>query len=217
MTKIKICGLKNGAHARAAVEAGADFIGLVFAPSRRRVNVTEARDVVQAVKENDNDVVTAGVFVNEKAKNITAMADEVGLDWVQLSGGEPASLCRELDRPVLKVVHVGGDKAVTVCRRLDRMEKALKGRQHLFLLDTRTPDGYGGTGQTFDWEAARVASARFPVMVAGGLRPDNVADVLEALQPWGVDVSSGVETEGTKDVDKIREFIRKVRAYDDRA
>jgi len=214
MTKIKICGITTEEQARAAAAAGADFIGLVFAESRRRVDAPTARRIVAAARENGSAVGAVGVFVNEPAATIMKVAREVGLDWLQLSGDESAAFGRGLDRPVLKVVHVGGEKSVTLCRKLARMEKTLRGHQHLFLLDTRAPDRYGGTGRTFDWEAARVASEKFPVMVAGGLTPDNVTEALAALHPWGVDVSSGVETEGSKDVDKIRHFIRKVREYD---
>jgi phosphoribosylanthranilate isomerase len=214
MTKIKICGVTTEEHARAAADAGADFIGLIFAPSRRRVSPPEAREIVRAVKKHGFHGETVGVFVNEAAENIMKVVDEVGLDWVQLSGDEPAAFGRALGRPVIKAVHVGAESAVVLRRRLARLEKELGGHQHLFLLDTRSPEKYGGTGKTFDWEAVKVVVERYPVMVAGGLTPDNVVAALEALHPWGVDVSSGVETEGSKDVSKIRDFIRKVRDHD---
>jgi phosphoribosylanthranilate isomerase len=214
MTKIKICGLMTGEHAGAAAAAGADFVGVIFAPSRRQVGEQEAKRIVKAARKHRRDVQAVGVFVNETAENIMAIADRVRLDWVQLSGDEPAAFGRELGRPVLKVVHVGREKAITLCRRLDKMEKELGGHQHLFLLDTRAPGRYGGTGKPFDWAAAQVAAERFPVMMAGGLTPDNVREAIAALHPWGVDVSSGVETDGTKDADKIRDFIKKVRDDD---
>lgn len=214
MTKVKICGVRTAAHGTAAAEAGADLIGLVFAPSRRQVTADEAKAVVTAIKKSDTDVQTVGVFVKETAAAINATADEAGLDWVQLSGDEPAALGRELERPVVMVVHVGGETSKVLARRLDAMEKELKGHQHLFLLDTHTKHAYGGTGTAFDWDAAKFAAGRFPVIVAGGLTPENVTDAIEALHPWGVDVSTGVETDGDKDADKIREFIRKVREYD---
>lgn len=214
MTKIKICGITTEEQVRAAVEAGADFIGLVFAESRRRVGPNEARNIAKAARKRGNGVQTVGVFVKETADNIMATAEKVGLDWLQLSGDEPASFGRRLDRPVIQVVHVGGESSVTLSRRLDRMDKVFRGHQHLFLLDTHAKHRYGGTGKAFDWEAAKVVAERFPLVLAGGLTPDNVTDALDALHPWGVDVSTGVETDGSKDVDKIREFITKVREYD---
>lgn len=195
-----------------AAGAGADFLGLVFAPSRRQVTPEQAKPLVEAVRRLQPRPLIVGVFVNEKASKVNRLAEQLGLDWVQLSGDETLSYCREISRPVIKVCHIsGGETAARVLGEIAAgLELEPSGRL-VYLLDTRLDETYGGTGQPFDWSIAREVAARFPVIVAGGLAPDNVARLMKEARPWGVDVSSGVESGGRKDPDKIRAFIKAVR------
>jgi len=212
MIRVKICGIGSEEPALAAAQNGADFIGLVFAESPRQITPARARKIVAALKESGATAQTVGVFVNAPAARVSKIAASCGLDWVQLSGDEPWEYCRQLARPVIKVVRISRNNGTeTVCRDLAYGGDLLGKQPHLFLLDASVASRYGGTGRTFDWDLARPIAARFPVIIAGGLRPANVAAAIEIISPWGVDVSSGVETKGVKDLKKIRDFIRKVR------
>lgn len=212
MTRIKICGIKNEEQALAAARAGADFIGVVFAESPRQVTTEQAQKIVSALKQNKAKAEVVGVFVNTPAVVLNNIAGTCHLDWVQLSGDEPWEYCRELERPVIKVVRVSRKYLPEpACTDLAYGSRLLNNRKHMFLLDSDNSDKYGGTGLTFDWDQARTIAEQFPVIVAGGLTPENVAAAIEIISPWGVDVSSGVETNGTKDMKKIRKFIKAVR------
>jgi phosphoribosylanthranilate isomerase len=209
MTKVKICGLSEIDQALVAGRAGADFIGLVFASSRRQVTPEKAHGLVEAIRGSGTRPAVVGVFANSTAAEINRIADCCWLDVVQLSGREPWSLCLEINRPVIKVVRVFPDTvAEEVLEEIEAGFRMLSGKEFFCLLDST----YGGSGQTFDWAVAKTVSARFPVMVAGGLTPTNVEQLLRAVKPWGVDVSSGVETDGQKDPAKISAFIEAVRA-----
>jgi phosphoribosylanthranilate isomerase len=215
MTHIKICGIKEEEHARVLAEAGIDFIGLVFASSPRQVTRAQARKIAAAVKKFKNGPETVGVFVNTPAATIRQTAETCGLDWVQLNGDEPWALCRELDLPVIKVIRVSRThKAEQICSDLEYGDKLLAKRKHIFLLDANARDKYGGTGTKFDWKLAVPIARRLPVIIAGGLTPDNVKEAVKLIKPWGVDVSSGVETKGAKDMRKIMNFINSVREAD---
>jgi phosphoribosylanthranilate isomerase len=156
-----------------------------------------------------------GVFVNVHAGTVNRVAEICGLDRVQLSGDEPWEYCRDIERPIIKAMRVGrNNPAVQVMKDIDYGMRILKGREIAILLDTSLPDRYGGTGETFDWEAARPIARQFPVIIAGGLSPVNVSQAINTLIPWGVDVSSGVETRGVKDLNKIKKFIEAVRKTD---
>ena len=215
MIRIKICGIKNEEHALAAARAGADFIGLVFAQSPRQVRPARAEKIVAALKKEKARTKTVGVFVNARAGRMDRIADACRLDWVQLSGDEPWETCRELGRPVIKVVRVSRNfRASSVNEHLAYGHRLLGRQKHIFLLDANVREKYGGTGMTFSWDMARPIAARFPVIVAGGLTPENVAEAIKIIRPWGVDVSSGVETGGVKDVEKILKFIAAAREAD---
>ncbi len=215
MIRVKICGITSEEQALAATQAGADFIGLVFAASPRQIAPSRARKIVASLRESGAAAQTVGVFVNTPVARVNKIADSCGLDWVQLSGDEPWEYCRQLARPVIKVVRISrGSGPEPVCHDLAYGQKLLGQQPHIFMLDASVASRYGGTGRTFDWDLARPIAARFPVIIAGGLRPANVAAAIEIIAPWGVDVSSGVETKGVKDLKKIRDFIRKVRQND---
>jgi len=214
VTQVKICGIKDKVHALAAAEAGADFIGFVFAPSRRQVTPDEARQIVDAIKKSGCAAKTVGVFVNTPALQVNTIADLCHLDWVQLSGDEPWEYCLEINRPIIRAIRLGGQSSEDVCAQLALGASMLSTRTLIVLLDSEVKGKYGGTGIAFDWSLAKLVAMRFPVMMAGGLTPENVAEAIQIVAPWGVDVSSGVEVEGVKDAAKIRAFIEAVRKTD---
>lgn len=211
MTKVKICGLSEVEHALAAAEAGADFISMVFAPSPRQVSLEKAIPLVEAIHNLKPCPAVVGVFVNLEAREINHIAKSSQLDWVQLSGNETWQYCQKIKQPLIKVIHVSGQKSEAVIAEIERGYRTLATREFICTLDTASKDRYGGTGRAFDWQLAKEVAARFPVMIAGGLTPENVGRLVEEVQPWGVDVSSGVETDGRKDIAKIAAFIQAVR------
>jgi phosphoribosylanthranilate isomerase len=209
MTKVKIDGLMEVEHALTAAGAGADFVGMVVAaPARRKVTIERAREISEAVHGLENPPEVVGIFVNLPAGEVNKIAGKCGLDRVQLNGSEDWTYCLKIERPVAKVIHmVEGKKASEVAAEIEEGFKKVSGKDVICLLDTQVEGAYGGTGQTFDWEMAKEAAEKFNVMVAGGLTPGNVGQLIRQVNPWGVDVSSGVETGGVKNNDKIRAFI----------
>lgn len=211
MTKVKICGIADIGYVDTSAEAGADLIGVVFAPSPRQVNAQKAREIATAAGEHNLPVI--GVFVNTDADTVNLLADFCGLDRVQLSGGETFDYCKYIKKPIIKAVHVSSkwteDKLIS---HLEEGKRTLGTQELTYLLDTYEEQKYGGTGKTFSWEIAKKVTTAFPIIIAGGLDPDNVGRVVGDLKPWGVDVSSGVETNGVKDKNKIKAFIKAVRS-----
>jgi phosphoribosylanthranilate isomerase len=212
MTKIKICGITQVEDAVAATVAGADFLGLVFAPSKRRINMETGLQITAVIRSIDKRPLVAGVFVNLPASEVNETARYCRLDYVQLSGNEDWDYCKDIDFPVIKVIHINdGCNSEQVIKEIGAGYKAFLKHKPVILLDTGKGNYFGGTGQTFDWNLAEEIAVAYPVIVAGGLSPDNVNQLIKTARPWGVDVSSGVETNGTKDVGKIRSFIDTVR------
>jgi phosphoribosylanthranilate isomerase len=215
MTRIKICGIKEETHALVAAKTGADFIGLVFAPSRRQITVAQAAKIVSALKQSGHATEAVGLFVNCPAAEINRIADTCHLDWVQLSGDESWEYCLEIQRPLLKVVRVNRRQTQPdICDALAQGAKILAVKRHIFLLDSHIKGQYGGTGMAFNWGLARQAAERFPVIIAGGLTPENAVQVIQRAAPWGVDVSTGVEVAGVKHAARIRAFVTAVRRAD---
>ena len=228
MTYVKICGVSDPKHARVAAACGADFVGIVFAPSQRQVTLGQAKQVAKALGKTPGDPLAAsdaatieealrrrrpllvGVFADQDPDTINGIAEEVGLDLVQLSGSEPWAVNAHLRHPVLK------------CMKMRDGETAADLLFHyhgtaLLLLDPFVPGVYGGTGRTLDWRIAAEIARKTPTVLAGGLTPDNVGEAVRSVQPWAVDVSSGVETGGAKDPAKIRAFIAAAKSCDSAA
>jgi len=216
MTRIKICGIRDKVNALAAVKAGADYIGLVFAPSQRQVTPPNAREIASAVKKSNAATRVVGVFVNAPVFQINEIADFCALDVVQLSGDESWEYCGKIANPVIKAIRVGQQSLEDLYTELSAASKFFTGHRFITLLDSQVEGKYGGTGESFNWNLAKQIAEKFPVIIAGGLDPKNVARLIETVRPWGVDVSSGVETGGVKDISKINAFIRAARKADEK-
>jgi phosphoribosylanthranilate isomerase len=215
MTYIKICGMKNAADALVAAEAGADYIGMVFAASPRQVTPDIAAKITASLQENKANAMSVGVFVNAPLPIVRKIAAMCRLDWVQLSGDESWEYCRELERPIIKVIKFTGLEPIEIIyNQINEGNKIMGNNQYMVLLDTAVKEKYGGTGTTFDWERARPIVEQYQVIIAGGLNAENVGGAIKTLKPWGVDVSTGVETNGVKDMKKIIGFIQAVREAD---
>lgn len=206
MTKIKICGVTLADDAARASAAGADYVGLNFWPkSKRHVELARARMLADAIRAAGAARVV-GVFVDAKLEAIAEVHARVGLDVVQLHGGESrddaAAIARAVNRPVWKAIAA------------DRIDDLDSWAVDAILLDTPTA-GKGGSGETFDWAVAREARRRHParaLVLAGGLSPDNVARAVAEVAPWAVDVASGVESApGIKDAAKLAAFVAAIR------
>jgi indole-3-glycerol phosphate synthase/phosphoribosylanthranilate isomerase/anthranilate synthase/indole-3-glycerol phosphate synthase/phosphoribosylanthranilate isomerase len=202
---VKLCGLTRPEHGSLAARVGTDAIGLILAPSRRQVSPSQARKIIQAAGET----LAVGVFVNESPSTIAAISASIGLGAIQLSGDESADRCFETSAltglPVIKALRPANESKPETLDAYSLAGAAL-------LLDTPSSDGsYGGTGQTGDWSLRRPMAERWPIIVSGGLTPENVAAALAAVEPAGVDVSSGTETNGTKDAQKMQAFVGAAR------
>jgi phosphoribosylanthranilate isomerase len=198
--RVKICGVTRAEDALAAVRLGADALGFNFWPgSKRHITPAAARGIIARLPPF---VTPVGVFVNQLEGEMRAIAAESGIQVFQLHGDEPPELCARLNLPVVKAIPV--DQVRTLSRLLSYEVSA-------FLLDTPSR-GYGGSGEPFDWSLAEGVSEVAPVILAGGLTPENVAAAVRAVRPYAVDVASGVESSpGVKDVARMSRFFAAVR------
>ncbi len=204
-TRIKICGITRAEDADAAVEAGADALGLVFyPPSPRAVDVAQAVDAVGNVPAF---VSVTALFVNPTVEEVQRVLDSVRIDFIQFHGDEDDDFCRQFKRPYIKALRVR--QASDVVASCMRFPGALA-----ILLDSYKPGVPGGTGETFDWSLIPETPPK-PIILAGGLEPDNVASAITQIRPFAVDISGGVEaSKGIKDHRKIEEFVNEVYRVD---
>lgn len=201
MTRIKICGLTRKEDILAVNEALPDYIGFVFAKSRREVKEETAFELKKLLRP---EILSVGVFVNEDMNRIKHLCDRGIIDIVQLHGDEKPSYISQLKEYIKNPII----KALRVSKREDFIEASVFPSDYL-LFDTYHKDQYGGTGERFDWTI--VPKLDQAVFIAGGINCDNVLEAINCLKPYCVDVSSAVETDGYKDVAKIHKFIQKVR------
>ena len=212
-TTVKICGVRRIEDALVAAQAGADYFGMVFVPGRRRrIEPEAARIITDGVRDGDRESPkSVGLFGDRPLDDVLATIATAGLDYAQLCGDEPMDYCRAVLRHagVIKVLHVSNDdRPDAVADRIDAFTAA----GCTVTLDSQVAGLHGGTGQSFDWRiAAQLAASGRRFLLAGGLTPDNVAAAIAAVHPWGVDVSSGVETDGVQDPAKIRQFVANAR------
>lgn len=219
-TRVKICGLRTAEAAWVAAGAGADFLGFVFVEGvRRQLKAFEGQAVIRSYRTRGDrrdrrrgrGPQVVGLFRNQDAEWVNHVARQMDIDCVQLTGDEDESYARSIHRPVFRQVRISPETthaglSATVQTQLDAGRTVVLDRY-----DEKVP---GGGGVSFDWSVAEGVAGREGVLLAGGLTPENVGDAIRQLKPWGVDVSSGVETDGVKDHDKIRAFIEAVRASD---
>lgn len=199
MIRVKICGLTTLEDALAAAEAGADALGFVlYKQSPRCISVAEAQGIVRRLPPF---VTTVGLFVNQPTQWVRIMAERCGVDILQFQGDESAAYCEAFGQRAVKAIRVKDRESLA-----DMSEYAVRA----FVLDAYREGEYGGTGQTFDWNLAVAAKSHGRIILAGGLTPENVAEAVARVRPFGVDVSTGVEgsVKGTKDHGKIRAFIQ---------
>ena len=200
--KVKICGMTNLKDVKVAVDGGVDAVGFIFyKKSPRSVTMQEVREIILELPPFVDSV---GVFVNETAEQINKIADHCKLDRVQLHGDESPAFCKKIRRRVIKAIRI---------KDIQSLKKLSDYPVSSFLLDTFSKDQYGGTGKVFDWNLAYPAKKYGPIILAGGLTPINVHQAIQRIQPYGVDVCSGVESQpGIKDHKKMKAFLKNVKA-----
>lgn len=212
--KVKICGIRTYDEALAAIEAGVDILGFNFYPQSPRyitpgncLHLTVKLEM--ALREELARIMLIGVFVNAEQDNIHAIFRDCHLDMIQLAGDEPPELMENLGERAFKVMRPSS--AEELAEAVERYP--IRTMAPAWLVDTKRPGQYGGTGETANWALARQLAQKSPILLAGGLRADNVAEAIHQVHPWGVDSASGVESEpGVKDPQKMREFVQAVRA-----
>ena len=197
MIPVKICGITTCEDAEMAVNYGASAIGIIFYErSPRYIHPEKVEEWISAVPEKMKKV---GVFVNEKRENIKTIVEKLNLDFIQLHGDESPEYCDKMIRPVIKAFHVGADFDPDVLRSF---------QAHAFLFDTYQKGKPGGTGRNFNWALISDLKMDTPIILSGGLNPDNINEGIETVQPSAVDVNSGVESEpGIKDKAKVEKLF----------
>jgi len=202
MAKIKICGIKTVDDALAAMDAGADILGFNFYPkSPRYIDMGQCRDIMYVMRRYGH-IKYIGVFVNSSAEEVHAIMDTCGLSFAQLHGDESPEFVEALQ-----------DKSFKAFRGIpDDVSGFVREDAPAFLIDASVKGLYGGSGMTADWDGAAGLAKKYPLLLAGGLTPENVADAIGRVKPWGVDVASGVESApGKKDAGKMVQFVKAVR------
>ena len=202
MTKIKICGIKTVTDALTAMDAGADLIGFNFyLKSPRYIDVGRCRDIMSVMRKFGH-ITYVGVFVNASVAEIYATMETCGLSLAQLHGDESSEMLNALNGKAFKAFR-------GVPHSIDGFAR---GDAPALLVDASVKGAYGGTGVTADWKGAAELAKKYPLLLAGGLTPENVTDAIKQVKPWGVDVASGVESvPGVKDAGKIEGFVQAVK------
>ena len=205
---IKICGVKTFQTAMHALESGADMLGFNFYPSSPRyIPPDTCAEIIARLKSQSKNFTAVGVFVNEKTRKIQNIMDTCQLDLAQLSGDETPQDIAALDGKAFKTV-----RPRTIQEAQAQIRSFARPPAPALLVDAHVKGAYGGTGETGDWSLAQFISEQVPILLAGGLNPENVAESVRAVRPWGVDVASGVESgPGIKDPEKISAFIAAAR------
>ncbi|MFY0683534.1 MAG: phosphoribosylanthranilate isomerase [Balneola sp.] len=204
-TKIKVCGITNLEDGRFASGLFVDYLGFIFYDkSPRYIEPAKAGAIVNWLEGPEK----IGVFVNQPLDEVNTIAKETGLDFVQLHGTETVEYCELIDKPIIKVIHVSEDSTTeTLQAEVDKYDSIAE----FFLFDTKVGDQWGGTGKTFDWSILNDITEK-PFFLSGGLNSQNVANAIEFVKPYAVDVSSSIEEEpGLKDLEKMEEFVNTVK------
>jgi phosphoribosylanthranilate isomerase len=206
--KVKICGITNLDDAHAAIEAGADLLGFNFyAKSSRYLAPEKAREIATQIRSNGQRPLLVGVFVNSPLEDVRSILEIARIDLAQLHGDEPVNILEQLHGRGFKALRPASEEEA----HIDAEWFAPHGpNAPVLLIDAYRKDQYGGTGHVADWSVATKLAQQYPILLAGGLTPDNVAAAIRQVKPWGVDVASGVEcAPGKKDVDKMRLFVER--------
>ena len=218
VTKVKICGLHTAEAAWVAASAGADYLGFVFVEGvRRQLKAFEGQAVIRSYRTRGDrrnrrlgrGAQVVGLFRNQDADWVNQVSRQMDIDCVQLTGDEDESYARSIHRSVFRQVRI---RPETTPSELSETVQAQLDAGRTVVLDRYDEKVPGGGGVSFDWSVAEGIASREGVLLAGGLTPENVGDAIRQLRPWGVDVSSGVETDGVKDHAKIRAFIEAARS-----
>ena len=221
MTKFKICGLRNAESALIAAESGADFLGFAFVPGvRRQLTLGQGRSIIAEYRHRRGrgGPRLVGLFADQPVERVNHVVAECGLDLAQLCGDETPDYWRRIAVPVIRQVKVRDDGSLArVIAETEERVREVTSEGQTALLDRYEKGALGGTGVTFDWRVARELASGHDFLLAGGLSPDSAATAIAEVGPWGVDVSSGIETGGVKDLRKIEAFARAVREADARA
>jgi phosphoribosylanthranilate isomerase len=206
---VKICGLTSLEDAAAAIQAGAGMLGFNFYPASPRYILPElCRAIIETLQARGLHASMVGIFVNAPLEHIQTIMKTCGLHLAQLSGDEPPQVLEELRGCAYKALRVKDATGLQAARQ----QYPCSSTPPAYLVDAYRPGEYGGTGQTADWSLASTLSRSAPILLAGGLTPENVAQAVNQVQPWGVDVASGVESSpGIKDHHKMRRFIQQAR------
>jgi len=207
MAKIKICGITNKEDALWAISLKVDALGFIFANSPRRVDLEIAQKIIELLPPFISSV---GVFVNEDREKVKGIVESCRLTTLQFHGEESPSYCQGFRQKVVKAFRI---KDKSMLEKITQYQNKIDA----YLLDTYSPFRYGGTGRTFDWRVAKeIKRLGLPIILSGGLNPDNIREAISQVRPYAVDVSSGVEKEpGKKDLEKLRDFVRIVRETDE--
>lgn len=205
---VKLCGLRTLDDAKSAIDAEASALGFILAESKRQVSP-------EFVASLRNDLLApptiVGVTVNRSAADLNLLFEEARLDMVQLSGDEPLEILDELEMPVIKALRFPeGTSIDTATREVDAWLNHRHGAE-LVIVDGYKPGMFGGTGVKADWRLLHEISVRYPIVLAGGLDPENVAEAIHQVNPHGVDTASGTETDGVKDPAKLKAFVKNAR------